>query len=153
MVRSSTAPGYNFSLPCVFKPSRGDNPKPGQPAANTGRQNGNHVAAYHPHHDRDDHFGRVLFQPSRDRIVLPSGLPHKTQSAVILRLRQDEAALRRAHRWGFAYAVRRRPSPVPLCPRRAGSVTPVGRPGFRPSPLSHRSVDVNGDSRTSNPRP
>ena len=39
-----------------------------------------------------NHFCRVVFQPSGDRIVLPSGLLHKTQSAVILRLRQDEAA-------------------------------------------------------------
>ncbi len=34
VVQISTAPGYNFSLPCVFKPLRGDNTKPGQPASN-----------------------------------------------------------------------------------------------------------------------
>ena len=92
----------------------------------------NHVAAYSPHYDqRDDRLERVRCRPSGDRIVLPSGLPHKTRSAVILRLRHDEAALRRAHRWGFSYTVRCRPSPVPLCPRRVRSTGARAIPQYR----------------------
>ena len=69
----------------------------------------NYVAAQRPHYDqRDDRVDRVRCRPSGNRIVLPSGLPQKTRSAVILRLRQDEAAVRPARRWGFSYAVRRR---------------------------------------------
>ncbi len=68
----------------------------------------NYVAAQRPHHDqRVYRVDRVRCRPSGNRIVLPFGLPYKTRSAVILRLRQDEAALRRAPRWGFAYALRR----------------------------------------------
>ena len=49
----------------------------------------NYVAIYRPHHDqRGDRVDRVRCRPSGDRIVPPSGLPHKTQSVVILRLRQ-----------------------------------------------------------------
>ena len=68
----------------------------------------NYVAIYRPHHDqRGDRVDRVRCRPSGDRIVPPSGLPHKPRSVVILRPRQDEATLRRAPRWGFAYALRR----------------------------------------------
>ncbi len=92
----------------------------------------NYVAVYRPHHDqRHDRVDRVRCRPSGDRIVPPSGLPHKTRSVVILRSRQDEAALRRAHRWGFSYAVRCRPSPVPLCPRRVRSTGARAIPQYR----------------------
>ena len=69
----------------------------------------NYVAIYRPHHDqRVYRVDRVRCRPSGNRIVLPFGLPYKTRSAVILRIRQDEAALGHAHRCGCSYAVRRR---------------------------------------------